>query len=185
MFVRLMRVGAALGRRRLLVPLGAAARRFARCAGGICSVEFVIVLPLFILFTFGIIGFAAISFAHNNMVNAAREATRRLAVADGVTCSKLDVDGLCAGVPVTCGTLDVTAGTAEDIACTYLAGWSLDWSVTASETVVDACDSTMAVNISTSAEDAFIVDFLGFFGADDLLVADVKMRKELDAWCTL
>ena len=156
-------------------------KRFLSCNKGISSVEFALILNLFILFAFGIIGFSAINYAHNNMVNAAREATRRLSVADGITCS----DNLCAGVPLVCGTSTVVPGTAEDVACDYLADWGLTWTVTATEVVSDACDSTMQVHISTSAADAFIVDFLGFFDVDDLLTSEVKMRKELTKRCVL
>ena len=55
-------------------------RRFAACRRGTSSVEFVLVLGPMILFLFGLIGFGLITYAHNNMVNAAREATRRLSV---------------------------------------------------------------------------------------------------------
>lgn len=164
-----------------MVKLFVLMRNFLSCNKGISSVEFAIILNLFILFAFGIIGFSAINYAHNNMVNAAREATRRLAVADGITCS----DGACAGVPMSCGAATILPGTAEDVACSYLANWGLTWTVTATEVVSDACDSTMQVEISTKASDAFIVDFLGFFDSTDILSAEVKMRKELTKRCEL
>ncbi len=53
----------------------------------ISSVEFVIILPVLMLFLFGIITFASVLFIHVNMENAAREAVRRLAVADDVECT--------------------------------------------------------------------------------------------------
>ena len=183
MFLRVSRAATVIGRWRPLASIGNAAGRLLRCTKGISSVEFVIVLPLFILFTFGIIGFSAISYAHNNMVNAAREATRRMSVADGVTCS--GPGGACDGLARTCGTAAVLAGTAEELACDYLANWALTWNVTATEIVNNACDSTMQVGISTSAEDAFIIDFMGFFGPGSLLTAEVSMRKELEARCDL
>ena len=164
-----------------MVNLVPSMNRFLKCNKGISSVEFVIVLPLFMLFVFGIIGFSAISYAHNNMVNAAREATRRLSVADGVTCS----DNLCLGVPLICGSSMIIPGTAEDVACSYLADWGLTWTVTAAEVVTDARDSTMQVAISTNAEDAFMLDFMGFFDTGSLLSVEVKMRKELTERCTL
>lgn len=166
---------------KLSVSIRTALSRFLICDKGISSVEFALILNLFILFTFGIIGFSAISYAHNNMINAAREATRRLAVADGITCS----DGACAGVPMTCGATTILPGTAEDVACSYLANWGLTWTVTATEVVSDACDSIMQVEVSTKAADAFIVDFLGFFDSTDILSAEVKMRKELTKRCEL
>ena len=162
------------------------AGRLVRCTKGISSVEFVIVLPLFVLFTFGIIGFSAISFAHNNMVNAAREATRRMSVADGVDCSVGGALGSCVTLrPLKCGVDPIAIGSAEEIACTYLADWALLWTVTAQELVNNACDSTMQVGITTSAEDAFIIDFMGFFAPADLLSVEVSMRKELEARCVL
>ena len=175
----------ALGRWPRLASIATACREFVRCCRGTSAVEFALVLNLFILFIFGIIGFAAVSYAHNNMVNAAREATRRLAVADGVDCTAGGATGPCTGAPLVCGVDTITAGTAEDIACTYLADWALLWTVTADEVVNDACDSTVQVMIETSAEAAFIVDFLGFFGTGDLLTVEVKMRKELEQRCTL
>ena len=183
MFFRFSRAVTVLGRWRPLASMGIAAGRLLRCTKGISSVEFVIVLPLFVVFTFGIIGFSAISYAHNNMVNAAREAARRLSVADGVSCS--GPLGVCDGLSRTCGTTAVLAGTAEAVACTYLAGWALSWNVTATEIVNNACDSTMQVAISTSAEDAFMIDFMGFFGAGDLLTVEVSMRKELEKRCEI
>ena len=181
MFLRNSRAATAFGRWRPLASIGVAVGRLLRCPKGISSVEFVVVLPLFILFTFGIIGFSAISFAHNNMVNAAREAARRLSVADGVDCS--GALGACDGLSRVCGTVDIVAGTGEEVACNYLAGWSLSWTVTATEIVNDACESTMQVAIETNAEDAFIIDFMGFFAPADLLAVEVSMRKELEERC--
>ena len=172
-------------RPRHLAEIWAAAQRLARCRRGTSSVEFVILQSLFILFLFGIIGFSAISYAHNNMVNAAREAVRRLAVADGVDCTATGgATGPCTGAPLICGVDTIAAGSAEGVACAYLTGWALPWTVTANEVVTDACDSTMQVRIDTNAEDAFIVDFMGFFEAGDLLTVEVKMRKELEQRCT-
>ena len=48
-----------------------------------------------ILFLFGIIGFGLITYLHNNMVNAARETTRRLSVAEDVV--------VAANITVACG----------------------------------------------------------------------------------
>ncbi len=47
-------------------------RRFGACRRGTSSVEFVLVLGPMILFLFGNIGFGLITYAHNNMFNAAR-----------------------------------------------------------------------------------------------------------------
>ncbi len=184
MFSRFSRAVTVLGRSRPLVSMGNAAGRLVGCRKGICSIEFVIVLPLFLLFVFGIIGFSAISYAHNNMVNAARETARRMSVADGVDCSVGGALGSCLTLrPLKCGVDDIAINSAEEVACNYLAGWALTWTVTAQQVVNNACDSTMKVGISTKAEDAFIIDFMGFFDSTDFLTVEVSMRKELEEWC--
>ncbi len=181
MFKPLKRAGAPLGRRQPFASLGAATGRFLRCTSGISSVEFVIVLPPFLMLCFGIIGFSLVSYAHNNMVNAAREATRRLSVAEDTVIAQ--------NTTVACGSgaLDalVTAANplraAEEIACDYLAGWGLTFNVTATECdpvelALDPNYRDVTVRITTLASDAFMVDFLGFFQGD--LVAEVTMRRE-------
>src|SRR3546814_2393043 len=77
-----------------------------RARSGAAAVEFAIVLPVFLMILFGIIQFGSVLFLHNNMVNAAREAARRMSVAE------LDKAG------------------AETYAETYLAGWNLTFTVT-------------------------------------------------------
>ncbi len=60
-----------------------------------------------------------------------------------------------------------------------------DGNSSGTEIVNDACDSTMRVAIDTSAEDAFIIDFMGFFAPGDLLAVEVSMRKELEQRCVV
>ena len=99
-----------------------AVRRLLRCTSGISSVEFAIILPLLMMFLFSIIAFGTALYANANMENAAREAVRRMAVAE--------VTGL--GTPVTCTSaqaLDTT--TAEFRACAYLINWPNSILVTA------------------------------------------------------
>ena len=154
-------------------------RRFGACRRGTSSVEFVLVLAPMVLFLFGIIGFGLITYLHNNMVNAARETTRRLSVAEDVV--------VAADTTVACGTAAydalVTAAAAlvpprtaaEQLACDYLADWGLTFNVTATECVpVDNRDVT--VLIVTDASDAFMTDLWGFFEGD--LEAEVTMRRE-------
>ncbi len=155
-------------------------RRFGACRRGTSSVEFVLVLGPMILFLFGIIGFGLITYAHNNMVNAAREATRRLSVAEDVVVGN--------GLTYACGqALDDLATSmapiqpAQKIACDYLTGWAITFNVTAT-----ACDPVeladdpnyrdVTVLISTVASDAFMVDLWGLFSGD--LEAEVTMRRE-------
>ncbi len=148
-------------------------RHFVRCRRGTSSVEFVIVLAPLLLFVFGIIGFGLITYAHNNMVNAAREATRRLSVAeDVVTAADTQVTcGSAAYDAVVIGAAPKTA--AEQIACEYLTDWAIQFDVKATECVVER---EVTVIISTVAADAFMVDIFGFFTGD--LVAEVTMRRE-------
>jgi Flp pilus assembly protein TadG len=149
-------------------------RRFAGCRGGTSSVEFVLVLGPMVLFLFGIIGFGLITFAHNNMVNAAREATRRLSVAETTVVGD--------GVTYSCdAALDLLATSmapikpAQKIACDNLTGWGLTFNVTATE-----CDPVasreVTVTITTIASDAFMVDLWGLFTGN--LEAEVTMRRE-------
>ncbi len=152
-------------------------RRIGACRRGTSSVEFCLVLAPMVLFLFGIIGFGMITYAHNNMVNAARETTRRLSVAEDVV--------MAADTTVACGsaafdalvtaaaTLSKTA--AEQLACDYLADWGITFNVTATECVpIDNRDVT--VLITTDASDAFMTDLWGFFSGD--LEAEVTMRRE-------
>ncbi len=97
-----------------------AVRRFARCNKGISSVEFVIVLPILMLFLFGIITFATTLYIQVNMENAAREGARRMAVAEA--------GGSRTWVPCTI-VQATTAGTAENYACIYLADWPISFEV--------------------------------------------------------
>ena len=56
--------------------------RLIRNRRGSATVESALAVPVLLLLLFGIIEFAFIFFVQNNMVNAAREAARRMAVAD-------------------------------------------------------------------------------------------------------
>ncbi len=169
-------------------------RRFAACRRGTSSVEFVLVLGPMILFLFGIIGFGLITYAHNNMVNAAREATRRMSVAEDVvigngatvTCSPAALDTLAAAVaPKTA---------AQKIACDYLTDWAIQFDVAAGfkdpadpgAPLLPECDPAVlaldpnyrevTVTITTLASDAFMVDLWGLFSGN--LEAEVTMRRE-------
>ncbi len=158
-------------------------RRFGVCRRGTSSVEFVLVLGPMILFLFGIIGFGLITYAHNNMVNAAREATRRLSVAeDAVTAANTSVVcGSAAYDVVVAAATAVSKTSAEQLACDYLAGWAIDFNVTAvecdpAELLIDPNYRDVTVLISTLASDAFMVDLWGLFSGN--LEAEVTMRRE-------
>jgi Flp pilus assembly protein TadG len=140
-----------------------AVRRMLRCTSGISSVEFAIILPVLMMFLFSIIAFGTALYANVNMENAAREAVRRMAVAE--------VSGL--GTPVTCASaqaLDVT--TAEFRACSYLTDFG-DYSVTAATGV---CPE-VSVTVTVDAEQVALGDVFGFFNGRTL-TAQVFMRQE-------
>ncbi len=141
-----------------------AVRRLLRCTSGISSVEFAIILPVLMMFLFSIIAFGTTLYAHANMENAAREAVRRMAVAE--------VEGL--GTPVTCTSGQATdTSTAEFRACAYLVDWPNFW-VTASPPT-DCPEVTVTVTVD--ADQVALGDVFGFFDGRTL-TAEVVMRKE-------
>ncbi len=143
-----------------------AVRRFARCNEGISSVEFVIILPVLMLFLFGIITFASALYVHVNMENAAREAVRRMAVAEAPA----------AGVPVSCANVQATTpGTAEYYACTYLADWPVGFTVDADS--LCPANRDVIVTVAVPADQVALADVFGFF-AGKTLTAEVVMRRE-------
>ncbi len=156
-----------------------AVRRFARCTKGISSVEFVIIVPVLMLFLFSIITFASVLYIHVNMENAAREAVRRLAVADNVACTAAGgtTTAPCTGATVVCGGLiPITAGTAEDYACTYLVDWPINFEVEAGPAAGDCSELTVTVRLP-DASTAALADVFGFFYGRTL-TAEVVMREE-------
>ena len=154
-------------------------RRFARCDKGISSVEFVIILPVLMLFLFSIITFGSILYIHANMENAAREAVRRLAVDDSFTCSNTDRNGPadCTTAAMTCSP-DPWPGTAEGYACNYLAGWVIGFAVEVKLADDDCIDSEVTVTVELpDASVAAVADVFGFFDGSTLS-AEVSMREE-------
>ena len=142
-----------------------AVRRLLRCTSGISSVEFAIILPVLMMFLFSIIAFGTTLYAHVNMENAAREAVRRMAVAEV---------GYDDGVQIGCNDeTPPTAGTAEWTACSYLADFA-DFLVTAEAGV---CPE-ISVTVTVPAEQVALGDVFGFFNGRDL-TAEVFMRQEV------
>jgi len=140
--------------------------RFLSARGGAAASEFVLVLPVFILCLFSIVSFASTLFIQNNMVNAAREAVREMAVTEAPFSSG----------SVTCDSAEAAiVGSAEYVACTYLTFWGTDFTVNAS----DACpaEEQATVRITLDASQAALMDIFGFF-QDKTLSAEVSMRKE-------
>jgi len=139
---------------------------FASSRSGAAASEFVLVLPVFILCLFSIVAFATALFMENNMVNAAREAVREMAVTEA---------------PFSPGTVSCDSDeaaiedSAEYIACAYLIFWGTDFLVDAS----DECpaEDKATVRISVDASQAALMDIFGFFEGKTLS-AEVTMRKE-------
>jgi Flp pilus assembly protein TadG len=121
---------------------------------GIVSVEFAIILPVFLLVIFGIIEFGSIFFLRNNMVNAAREAARSWSVQQSTD--------------------------AVTVAQNYLQGFGQTFNITAT----DGCTlnpkvQDVIVHIDTDLASASLINYLGMFQAGSKLNADVTMRKEI------
>ena len=139
---------------------------FANRTDGVASAEFVIVLPVFMLFIFGITSFASTMFIHSNMLNAAREAARTMSVTEAsfqpntVHCSQSEI---------------LIEGSAEQIACEYLMSWGIDFAVNAN----DLCpaERQVEVQITADASDAALLDIFGFFNGR-MITVDVAMRRE-------
>lgn len=134
---------------------------------GTAATEFAIILPILLLFLFGIITFASTLFVHSNMLNAAREAARQMSVAEashtpggGVTCSQPEA---------------AIDGSAEKTACAYLVTWGTGFVVEAT----DFCPAAreVEVRISTDASNVALLDIFGFFEGRTL-AAEVNMRRE-------
>lgn len=145
---------------------GAGLRRFVSSRRGAAAAEFALVIPIFMLVLFGITAFASTLFIENNMVNAARESVRQMAV----------LEAPYTGGPVQCDAAEAqVVGSAEYVACAYLTFWGTDFTVNAST----ACpaDDKATVQITLDASQAAIMDVFGFFNGKTL-TAEVSMRKE-------
>ncbi len=148
------------------VPGEVKIRQFMLSHSGAVAVEFAIVLAPLMLILFTIISFASTLFLQNNMVNAAREAVRQMAVVEAPFTSGA----------VQCNALEAqSVGSAEYIACAYLTFWGTDFFVNAG----DSCpgDDKATVRITLAASQAALMDIFGFFDGK-VLTAEVSMRKE-------
>lgn len=122
-----------------------------RGESGAAAVEFAIVLPIFLAMLFGIIQFGAVTFVHNNMINAARETARRIAVGELTTNAE-----------------------ATNFAQGYLADWSLAFTITPVIPAVPNGD--VVVTITTPAADAALIGFPIPWSGN--IQAEVTMRLE-------
>ncbi|HMB74821.1 MAG TPA: hypothetical protein VKN76_00345, partial [Kiloniellaceae bacterium] len=120
---------------------------------------------------FSIMMLGSLFFIHNDMMNAAREAARRMSVDETVTYSD--------GVTVACNG-PVLAGSVPAVACGALASWPVDFQVTASSTpIAGSSNSQMHVSVTADMAVAAIVDMLGSTNGKTMR-ADVVMRSEYD-----
>lgn len=167
----LLRASLELCQGRLLAPIGVTGRRLARCCSGVSSVEFAIILPVLMLFIFGIISVASVLYVQNNMESAAREAARRIAAAEAPYTGG---NVACSAAPAQIAGRD----TAEYIACRRLPGWA-DFTINASEEacVLSGQHMDVTVVVSVGGTQAALSDIFGFF-AGRALAAEVIMRKE-------
>ena len=137
-------------------------RAFAKNDAGAAAVELAFALPILITLLFGIIQFGFIFFVWNDMMNAAREGARRLAVDS-----------------------TITEAQAQTIVENWLVDWPANFTVTACTTAADSAtpatctgdDEVFVTVTAPMAEVAMIGNFVDFLGVRDL-TAQVVMRKE-------
>ncbi len=143
-------------------------RRFVLSQCGASAAEFALVFPVFMLCLFGITAFASTLFVENNMVNAARESVRQMAVLEApFTAGAVQCDSTEAQI----------VGSAEYVACAYLTFWGTDFTVNASTDC--PAEDKATVQITLDASQAAVMDVFGFFNGKTLS-AEVSMRKEDD-----
>ena len=139
---------------RLLVLARLVRRHRARGESGATAIEFALVAPIFIFILMGIMEFGAALFIQNNMVNVARDASRRAA------------------------TGEFTALQAETFAAGALVDWGIDYTIDV--TVPDGtnpADQSVVASITAPMNQATIIDFLGLM-AGRTLAAQAVMRQE-------
>jgi Flp pilus assembly protein TadG len=147
---------------------------FWRRKEGSVAMEFAILLPVFVLFLWGILQFGFIFYLQNDMINAARESGRQLSVNDTISYTE-----------------------AENIADAYLADWPQTFEIGAcptsdattqnTETWSDGSLECPAADLSTDrvfveiradmADGAVMADIFGFF-TGRTMNAYVEFRKE-------
>ncbi len=134
---------------------GTAGRRgIVHCQRGGPLAEFALALPFLTLMLLGIHQFGTTLYLQNNMINAARDAVRKLAAGE------------------------VDQAGAEAVAQAYLGDWNRTFTV--SSFVPDTTDPDRAVTVRVTiplAEASPLVDILGLSGTE-LLAAGVTMRLE-------
>ena len=142
-------------------------------ARGAAAVEMAIMAPLLILLFGGIISFGLFFFLKNNMVNAAREGTRALAVGEVTVAGSTSCDP----------DSPPPAGSAQEVVCSRLSGWSsLNFTLAVCSPAVPGPNcvggsNDVAVEISLPLSEAVTMDVLGLFESGTT-TALVIMRQE-------
>ncbi len=125
-----------------------------RFEDGAIAIEFALVAPIFILILTGIMELGAALFIQNNMVNVARDASRRAA------------------------TGELTEAQAEAFAENALVNWGIAYDI---DVVVpngaSGAGQNVVASISAPLDQATIIDFLGLMEGRRL-AAQVIMRQE-------
>lgn len=122
---------------------------------GSAAVEFALILPVLLLFLFGIVQFGFLFSVYNTMVHAAREGARGMAVEQ------------------------LTATEGEALVQTRLVAYAnLPFTVNATEPdPTDPTDLDVVVGISVPLEEAMLVDVLGLVDGGTL-DTQIVMRRE-------
>ncbi|MBC6981557.1 TadE/TadG family type IV pilus assembly protein [Caulobacter sp. 17J80-11] len=125
--------------------------RIGRDERGAALVEFSLVAPILLSLTFGVIQYGLLLYTYNNMLNAARETARSVAIGS------------------------VKAAAAPDFAKTMLVTWPAPWTVTADDKVKINGDDHVRLTISTPSSKAAIINLVPMPAT---LTAQVTMRIE-------
>lgn len=121
---------------------------------GVAALEFALVAPIFIFLFLGTVEIGAILFIQNNMVNVARDASRRTA------------------------TGEFTTAQAETFAADTLVDWGISYEIEVTvPDISDPTDLSVVASITAPMNEASIIDFLGLLKGRKLF-AQVVMRRE-------
>ena len=132
-------------------PRSLASRRAER---GLATVELALILPLLLALLFGAVHFAGLFFLENTMLNASRDAARRLAVGE------------------------FTTGQAQSSIADALSSWPAEFTVTITmPDPDDEDDRDIVVEVLTTVADAGLVDFISSMHPGNIR-ARVTMRQE-------